>query len=482
MENIKKRLTLRLPAKASLWYILSGAAARGVGMLGTPIFTRLLTAEQYGLYPLFTTWMGLFSVMLTLEVTGGVILRGLQRYDTRRDEFLSGALGLILILCFGGAVVYFSFFREINRITGLDTFTTALMILNIILNSISSLYSARCRFEYKYKRIALINLLSAVGMPTVAVGLILFTPLRGMARIIAAVLIGAAVALPLLVTLIRRSGRLIAPRVWLYLLRINLPLLPHYLSVAVILRVGELTVGRIFGQAALGKYSVAISLGMSLTMITGGLLGAIGPWVLRKIRGSNFAEIRELVSVTSRGLCLVCLLLLCVLPETMRIFTPREYHDVLVAVYPLALAVIPMFLSGVISGAEMYYERSFIASLPSVAAALLCTSLSLWLLPSLDYRTAGIFVLISYVIMAALGCLVFKKMSGNWIIEPGKVLVSFAFTVLYAALILLLRGRVAARAVLIIPLIPMLISCTLELKRRIREPNTDEIQKKDENG
>ncbi|MBQ8371810.1 MAG: oligosaccharide flippase family protein [Clostridia bacterium] len=480
MENIKKRLALRLPARASLWYILSGAAARGVGMLGTPIFTRLLTTEQYGLYPLFTTWMGLFSVVLTLELTGGVILRGLQRYEGRRDEFLSGALGLILTVCFVGAVLYFAFFEEINRITGLDTLTSTLLILNIILNAISSLYSARCRFEYKYKRVALINLLSAVGMPTVAVGLILLTPLREEARIIAAVLIGAATSLPLLVGFIRRSHRLISLRVWGYLLRINLPLLPHYLSVAVILRVGELTVGRVFGQAALGKYSVAVSLGMSLTMITGGLLGAIGPWVLRKIRQTDFAAIRNLVSVTTRGLCLICLLLLCVLPETIRIFTPRQYHDVLVAVYPLVLTVIPMFLSGVISSAEMYYERSFLASLPSVAAALLCTSLSLWLLPSLDYRTAGIFVLASYVIMTALGFLVFRRMSGNWIIEPKGVLISFALTALYAIVILLLRERVAARAVLIIPLIPMLIFCALDLKRKIHEPDT--LPKIDEAG
>lgn len=472
MENVKTAGRIRLPAKASFWYILSSAVARGVGVMGTPIFTRLLTAEEYGLYPLYTTWMGLFAVVVTLELTGGVVLRGLQKYEERRDEFMSGALGLCLTVFFIGSVIYFSLTDSINSFTGLSTGVTAAMLLNIMLNAVSAFFNARCRYEYKYKSVALVNLVSAFGIPLLSVLLIMLTPLRAEARIIAAVTVGAIVAIPLLYNIYRACPRLFNREIWLYLLKINLPMLPHYLSVAVILRIGEVTVGRIFGQATLGKYSVAMSLGMSLTMITGGLLSALSPWLLRKIRGGSFDKIRELVTVSTRGLCLLCLVILSVVPETMRLFTPAAYHDVLPAVYPLALTVIPMFLSGAISSAEMYYERSFLASLPSVAAAVICTTLSLGLLPNIDYRFTGVFVLVSYIAMTLLNLLVFRRMSGEWMIPIKKIGTTFALTVLYAMLILVLRENFLSRLVLLIPILPMLVVCARSIWRQIKE--TDE--------
>ena len=89
MQRAQRKSGLRLPARASLWYVLSSAAARGVSMLGTPIFTRLLSPEEYGLYPLFNLWLGLFFAFATLELTGSALYRALQRFEGERAQVLS---------------------------------------------------------------------------------------------------------------------------------------------------------------------------------------------------------------------------------------------------------------------------------------------------------------------------------------------------------------------------------------------------------
>ena len=61
MEKVRATSGVRLPAKATIWNIISAALARGVGAIGTPIFTRLLAPSEYGLYPLYTTWLGVVS-------------------------------------------------------------------------------------------------------------------------------------------------------------------------------------------------------------------------------------------------------------------------------------------------------------------------------------------------------------------------------------------------------------------------------------
>ena len=109
LENIKDSSRLRVPAKASLWHISSSILARGIGVAVTPIFTRLLTPEEYGLYPLYNTWIGIISVIITLELTGAVIYRGLQKFSEKKDEFISVTLGLFLTVFIGFCTLYFAF-------------------------------------------------------------------------------------------------------------------------------------------------------------------------------------------------------------------------------------------------------------------------------------------------------------------------------------------------------------------------------------
>ena len=73
LENVKRRISLKVPAMATVWYIGSGALARAIGALSVPIYTRLLTPSEYGLFPLYTSWVGVLSVLVTLEITGAAI-------------------------------------------------------------------------------------------------------------------------------------------------------------------------------------------------------------------------------------------------------------------------------------------------------------------------------------------------------------------------------------------------------------------------
>lgn len=481
MTRAKTESKIRLPAKASIWYILSSAVARSVGVLGTPIFTRLLTASEYGQYPIYNTWLTLFSAVLTLEMTGGVLIRGLQKYADRREEFLSAALGLCLSSAIIGGAVYLAFYDRIEELTGLNMTLGVIMLFHIMLNAIVSFYTADRRYCYSYKSVALINLVLAFGIPFLSVALIILTPYRGEARIIASAVMAGVIGIPLLTVIMRRGKKIFDFEIWKYLLKFNLPLLPHYLSVAVITRIGEITVERVYGVATLGKYAVSMSVGLSLTMITGGLLSALSPWMMRRMRGRETERIRKLLDILTRGLCLVCLLILSVAPETVAIVTPPEYHECLPAVYPMALSVIPMFLSSAITSGQMYFERSGVSSLPAVLSAIVSVALSLLLLPRVDYRFAAVTVLLSYLLMAVLNSLIFKRLSGEYPIYVKKTAFTLVITVLYAILLLLLRGVLLSRLLLALPLLPMLAVCAKNAWCEIREIKAKDEGKEEKN-
>ena len=75
-----------------------------------------------------------------------------------------------------------------------------------------------------------------------------------------------------------------------FLLKLAMPLLPYYLSIMVISQADKLFVSSIFGKSELAKYSVAYSAGVALTAITGGIMGALSPWLMRKARANEYKK------------------------------------------------------------------------------------------------------------------------------------------------------------------------------------------------
>lgn len=469
MENAKKRTVLKIPAKASAWYVASSAVSRAIGALATPIFTRLLTPEEYGIYPLYNTWLGVISVVVTLELTGAAFYRGLQKHEDEPERFISSTLGLIFTLALAFGTIYAIFYRTINGIIGLSTPMVSLMLTQILASAILSLYTAKARFEYKYKTVAAINILTSIGSPLLAVFLISKAGVGGEARIIASSLVLALISIPIAFKILSASGAVFSPTTWKYLLRHAVPMLPHYLSTSLILKVGEIGINRIYGKEALGKFSVALSVGMSMTVVTGGLLSALSPWIIRRVKDGSYEKVRELLLVLTKLIALSSLWLLAFAPEVMAILASASYGTALPAVYPIALSLIPTFLSGAIVSGSVYFEKSRLTALPSVIAATLSVLLTVIVLPIADYRYVSLFLLASYTVLAALNTLIFKRMANESPINVRGTLFVFLGACAYGALLFIFRGALLSRFFFTLPLALPLLSVCREALRLIKE-------------
>ena len=462
---------LKVPAKATVWYVGSGAMARAIGALSTPIFTRLLTPGEYGLYPLYNTWIGVLSVLVTLEITGSAIYRGFQRYEDNREDFITAALGLLGAIFVGFCALYFALYGVLGRFIGLDLKVSILMFAQIFATSVISLYLAKARFEYKYRAVAILNLLSATLIPITAVLMILLTDIRAEARIYASSAVTLLIAIPISVLIIRGSEKLYSAKIWRYLLGRSIPLLPHYFATALILKASEISINRNYGTEALGQYSIATSVGMILTIVTGGVLSALTPWIIRKIREGGIDKIREFLLLVTRALSLLSLLILAFAPELLAFLAAEGFREALPSIYPLEVAVIFSFLAGAISGASSYYERGALTSLPSVAAAVISVILASILLPRTDYRFAALITLVCYLIMMLLSSIVFKKLSGEMPVNLKKTVLLFFLTAVYALLLFMFRDVIISRVFLALPLLALLLISAKDIYFKVKEVN-----------
>ena len=409
MKVLKKNVLsfrLRVPARASLFYALAGLISRGLGLIFTPIFTRALSAGDYGIYALFLGWETIFSAFATLEIGSGAIFCGFARFSGREGDFLKSAF-FALILAFSVLVLPVGFI--IWRVSGLDLALIALMAVSVLCDAVSSLYLTYKRYSYKFVTVFIFNTLPAVFMPLLSLILIKKSPY--FARPLGYFVLSVISLLAVLI-LWRWRGKKDGDMVR-YTLVTCLAILPGFLSSTVLTSADRLIIGARLGAEAVAKYSVAHSLGLALTFFTAGIYGALKPWITRKLKGGEDLVVwRVCGKILSLG-AVGTLLLASLAPELFRVLAPIGYSEALSEIYPLSLAVLPMFLASVYSSVLTYRGRGWLVSAVSIGAAAVSLALNLLLVGRFSYTVSALVFLISYVLLAAvLGYLENGKIRG----------------------------------------------------------------------
>ena len=73
---MNKYKSLPVQVRASFWFLICAFLQRGISTITTPIFTRLLSTAEYGQYSVFNSWLGIITVLVTLNLYSGVYTQG----------------------------------------------------------------------------------------------------------------------------------------------------------------------------------------------------------------------------------------------------------------------------------------------------------------------------------------------------------------------------------------------------------------------
>ncbi len=458
----KYKPLLRTPARASIWYTAASFISRGVGFLVTPLFTRILRAEDYGVYPLYCGWFSVISVIMTLEVGGAFLYRGFAEFKDRREDFTKSALTLLLSVFLSISFIFFLFIDKISALSGLPVFLLTVLAVHTLAEGMISVICTSERYFYGYRRVFSANVIPAFLSPILALILIEFLPPYARS-------IGAMAASLITLALLIFSGRYVRgaadKKIMKYIIFSALSVLPSVLAGVLLSNADKLMIAGKFGSAALAKYSVAHSLGLVLTFLTVGLYGALKPWIMRKLsegaEGSIFATIRLLLLF----FCLFTAVLLLLTPELFAFLAPSDYSGALAETYLLALAVLPMFLSNVFSSVLLHKGKACLTSLLTILAALLNIGLNFLFFMRFSYSSAATSFLISYFILALSEWLALGKSRP----KSRAVLIGAPITALAARVFYLLRGNILLRFSALALLLPSLIFTAYKIFKLVRE-------------
>lgn len=394
----EKYRNMSAPVKASIWFTVCGIVQRGISLLTTPIFTRVLTTEQYGVFSIYNSWYDIISIFATLNLFYGAYNNAITKYPGDRNRITSSMQGLTTALTVVLFIVYSVARNFWNQVFGLSSLYIYAMFAELLFVPAYNFWSASERYDYKYRKLIFTTVLIALGSPILGLIAVLNTSYKAEARILSYVFIQVCIGLIFYILNFVRGKTLFDKKYWKYAMVLNVPLIPHYLSASVLNQSDRIMINSMIGTGQAAIYSVAYSVASMMTIITTAIKNTYTPFMYKSLKSKKYESIRtssNMLVVFVGGMTLIAILLG---PEIIAIFASKEYYDAIWVIPPVACAIFFKFLYPMFSTVEFYYEKTGFILLASCISAAVNIALNYVFIAIFGYYAAGYTTLICYIL------------------------------------------------------------------------------------
>lgn len=402
---------LQAPVKASLWFLICGFLQKGISMLTTPIFTRVMTEAEYGRYSVYNSWFNIFQIIVSLNLAAGVYTRGLVKNEEDQDRFSSSMLGLTTVCVAIGGSVYALFSKQINQLTDLTTTLMVAMLVEIWAVAAFQFWSNKERVDYRYKKLVVITLTYVILRPVLGVIFVCIgdSNYQVEARVLTTVLVNVVLFSVLYISIMKRGKQFYNKKYWTYALKFNLPLIPHYLSQIVLSQSDRLMINKICGAAETAYYNVAYTLSMVLQILNTSISGTMNPWLYKTIKNNEVQKIGKVSYLVLGIIAISNFAIVAIAPEILHILAPGNYQKAVWVIPPVTVSVFFMFLYNLFATFEYYYEKTHYVTIATVIGAILNIILNAIFIPRFGFIAAGYTTLVCYMLYALAHYIFMKK-------------------------------------------------------------------------
>ena len=393
---------LSRPIKASLWFVACGVMKDAIDVLVTPVFTRILTKEQYGYFNVYNSWFQIVKILFALFLFSEIFNVGLSRYEEDSDRFVSSTLGFVTFSTFLYLVVYFLFRTQINAFIGMPGFLVLLLFVHVIVYSAYYCWLRKERFDYRYEKAVIVSSLYIILQPLLAILAILYLKISldpGYTRILAAVGVQIIIGVVLYVYMMAKGKTFYDRKYWRYSLKTGFELVPYSLSKVILNQSDRIMINRFSGSGDTAIYSVAHSAAFVLQVVTEAVNGSFMPWLYRKLKEKNYAGICRIVNSLVVLVAAAVILIDLAAPEIMLILAKNDYYIGVYCIPSLVFSVYLIFLYTLFSNVELFYGKNIGVTLISSIGTIINIVLNLLFIPKYGFIIAGYTTMASYLVI-----------------------------------------------------------------------------------
>ena len=411
-------------------YGLSSILARVLNFLFVPIYTRMLTQEQYGVVTEFMAYIAILQVVLVLGLETGCFRFANKEGENPARVYSNALLAVFgLNLAFLACMVAFS--GPISTALGYQGYSSLIAYVGGILfcDSITAILFAKLRQEHKAVKFAVIKTVKILT-ETVCNLLLFFlfpafcqmhpenlmtrfvSPVPDFTYPIAAILVSCLVCLLIFLPEIARFRFVFDGKLLRRLLAYSLPLM-----IAALPGVANDFLDRVLfryfdvssesWRASLGVYQAAVKLAVIMNLFIQMFRYAAEPFFFQRARDKNSRELYAVVMEYFTAFCGLVFLGVILYVDIISLLLGRDFR-IGVGVVPVML--LSYMLLGMLFNVSMWYKlsgRTGVAVWITLAGLVVTAVVNVVFMPRFSYWASAFAHLGSYLVMfilsAALG-------------------------------------------------------------------------------
>lgn len=455
---------LPVSVRAALVFGICSFLSSGISFLLMPLFTRIMSKEQYGIVTDYNSWHYIIEVFAVLGLASvGSFNVGLNEYRDRRDRFVSS----MLIMANLATLTVFVFIFAIKGIAVSDFILSwpllICMFIGFLFSPATTFFLARKRYEYKYRTGAIVTIGSIIAIQGLAVILVIIfgedpaelaettetvtqttAGLQSSEWKVLGTLIGTLIfGIPLYLYQMKRgiknkennsaigtvtTAASESTRTTLQMMKemfiFTLPLLPHYLALHVMNGADRIMVGKLDSVSSEAVYGVASSLGLAAATVWTAINGSLQPYIFGKLNDEDTASVRKTTKYLLAFYAGLCVVVSLMAPELLMILAPAKYSDGLAAIPPIIGMAFLNALYNVYASIEFYHKKSVGIAVATIVSAGLNIGLNAWLIPIYGLPAAA------YTTLIANAVLTFCHYIGYRLADKRKIFSDLTFLIL----------------------------------------------------
>ena len=420
-------------------YMSAEFFAKALSFISIPIFTRLLTPEEYGILAVFTSIISISTILLGLNFHGSVN-RYYHEKNKKFDEFISSN---VLFLFTFNIFLFFllhlfkdSIARFIDIEVGLFIVAIIISIFNIPLNIYLS-YLQTSKKSQKYSYVAIIKSIALLIVSIIWV--YSFSNGRYWGKVYAYLLVNGILFIIIVYYFVKFCKPQFKFKYVKYSLAYGIPLIPHALSGFILAYFDRIAINQLTSATYTGLYSFAYNIGMIMNVVVMAMNKSWVPIFYDHLKNNNYVKINNLANNYSNYIYLAAISLILFAREIVIIMADKSYYKALEIVPIIILSYVFVFLYTLYGNYAFYKKRTGLISVATLIAGLINIGLNYWLIPIYGYIAAAFTTFLSYLLLFTFHYINAKFAFKEEVIKLKEVLPNFLvvlfITLIYALLL-----------------------------------------------
>ena len=419
--------------KAGIGYTIGNLFIKGISFFTVPLFSRLLSTEQFGVYNVFLSYDAIIYVLIGLALHSSIRSANYE-FEGEIDEYTS-SISLVYILNMIIMLILIILFGSIlSKYTGFSQSILIMLVLYSFGSAITSLYNNRISLEYSYKKFLMISFVNSIGNIVISLLFVLtiFKEQRDVGRILGSTVVFFVLSIVLLVALFMKAKPIYKKKYWKFGLKYSLPIVPHGISQVLLAQFDRIMIQKLVDNSSAGIYSLAGNIKLILTIISDSISNVWSTWFYEQMEKKEEKNIQEKAILIVGVFSLLTIGLMAISPEVMLILGGKEYESGKYVAIPMIVDAFVLFIYNTIIPSEYYMKKTSYIMFGTIIAAIINLITNFIFISRYGFIAAAYTTLFSYFIYMILHIVISYKLV-HFFVVPVKWVSLFLIIITFVA-------------------------------------------------